>query len=192
MPHPTSDNRSDDAVSAAATLFVVSAVQFLTPFMLSAVGVALPVIGREFAASAVQLGLVETVYIFAFSLFLIPAGRLGDIHGRKRIFTIGIVAFTAATVLISLAFSIESFIGHDFRNQRGHPFLGISCGQTRASHGGHRGVHLPGVVSGSGPFRIYGYPSGMALDLLSGGSGRALMPAAHGVETQGRMGRCKG
>ena len=110
MPHPTSDNRSDDAVSAAATLFVVSAVQFLTPFMLSAVGVALPVIGREFAASAVQLGLVETVYIFAFSLFLIPAGRLGDIHGRKRIFTIGIVAFTAATVLISLAFSIESFI----------------------------------------------------------------------------------
>jgi EmrB/QacA subfamily drug resistance transporter len=89
---------------------VVSAVQFLTPFMLSAVGVALPAIGREFAASAVQLGLVETVYIFAFSLFLIPAGRLGDIYGRKRIFTIGIVAFTAGTVLISLAFSIESFI----------------------------------------------------------------------------------
>ncbi len=110
MPHPASDNRSDDTVSEAATLFVVSAVQFLTPFMLSAVGVALPAIGREFSASAVQLGLVETVYIFAFSLFLIPAGRLGDICGRKKIFTIGIVAFTAGTVLISLAFSIESFI----------------------------------------------------------------------------------
>jgi EmrB/QacA subfamily drug resistance transporter len=106
----SSKGRSDDTVSEAATLFVVSAVQFLTPFMLSAVGVALPAIGREFAASAVQLGLVETVYIFAFSLFLIPAGRLGDICGRKRIFTIGIVAFTAGTVLISLAFSIESFI----------------------------------------------------------------------------------
>ncbi len=110
-PHRiASKHRSDDTVSEAATLFVVSAVQFLTPFMLSAVGVALPAIGREFAASAVQLGLVETVYIFAFSLFLIPAGRLGDIYGRKRIFTIGIVAFTAGTVLISLAFSIESFI----------------------------------------------------------------------------------
>jgi EmrB/QacA subfamily drug resistance transporter len=109
-PDIASKNRSEDAVSSAATLFVVSAVQFLTPFMLSAVGVALPVIGREFSASAVQLGLVETVYIFAFSLFLIPAGRLGDIYGRKRIFTIGIVVFTAGTVLISLAFSIESFI----------------------------------------------------------------------------------
>jgi EmrB/QacA subfamily drug resistance transporter len=110
-PHNTATkNRDDYAVSSAATLFVVSAVQFLTPFMLSAVGVALPVIGREFSASAVQLGLVETVYIFAFSLFLIPAGRLGDIYGRKRIFTIGIVAFTVGTASISFAFSIESFI----------------------------------------------------------------------------------
>jgi EmrB/QacA subfamily drug resistance transporter len=110
-PHNiASKNKADYAVSGTVTLFVVSAVQFLTPFMLSAVGVALPVIGREFSATAVQLGLVETVYIFAFSLFLIPAGRLGDIYGRKRIFTIGILLFTAGTVLISLAFSIESFI----------------------------------------------------------------------------------
>jgi EmrB/QacA subfamily drug resistance transporter len=110
-PHNiTSTYKDDHAVSGAATLFVVSAVQFLTPFMLSAVGVALPAIGKEFSATAVQLGLVETVYIFAFSLFLIPAGRLGDIYGRKRIFTIGIVAFTAGTVSISFAFSIESFI----------------------------------------------------------------------------------
>ncbi len=114
-PHNiTLKNPSDDAVSNAAILFVVSAVQFLTPFMLSAVGVALPAIGREFSATAVQLGLVETVYIFAFSLFLIPAGRLGDIYGRKRIFTIGILVFTAGTVLISLAFTIESFIGFRF------------------------------------------------------------------------------
>jgi EmrB/QacA subfamily drug resistance transporter len=105
-----SENQPAHAVSGAVILFVVSAVQFLTPFMLSAVGVALPAIGREFSASAVQLGLVETVYIFAFSLFLLPVGRLGDIYGRRRIFTIGILVFTAGTVLLSLAFTIESFI----------------------------------------------------------------------------------
>ena len=110
LHNTASKNPSEHAVTSAAILFVVSAVQFLTPFMLSAVGVALPAIGREFSASAVQLGLVETVYIFAFSLFLIPAGRLGDIYGRKRIFTIGILVFTVGTVLISLAFTIESFI----------------------------------------------------------------------------------
>ncbi|MDH3956438.1 MAG: MFS transporter, partial [Desulfobacteraceae bacterium] len=105
-PHNTTSKNQSDAV----ILFVVSAVQFLTPFMLSAVGVALPAIGREFSASAVQLGLVETVYIFAFSLFLIPAGRLGDIYGRKKIFTIGILVFTVGTALLSFAFTIESFI----------------------------------------------------------------------------------
>ena len=77
LKNPYQKPPSDDAVSGAATLFVVSAVQFLTPFMLSAVGVALPSIGSEFSASAVQLGLVETVYILAFSLFLLPAGRWG-------------------------------------------------------------------------------------------------------------------
>lgn len=96
--------------SGAVTLFVVSAVQFLTPFMLSAVGVALPTIGREFSASAVQLGLVEAIYILAFSLFLLPAGRMGDIYGRKKIFIIGILVFTLGTIMVALAFTIESFI----------------------------------------------------------------------------------
>lgn len=110
-PDPTpSVNEPANTVSSAVILFVVSAVQFLTPFMLSAVGVALPAIGQEFSATAVQLGLVEAVYIFAFSLFLLPVGRLGDIYGRKKIFIIGIVLFTAGTFLITLAFTIESFI----------------------------------------------------------------------------------
>ncbi len=109
-PNTASDNLRDNAIPSAVILFVVSAVQFLTPFMLSALGVALPAIGREFSASAVQLGLVETVYIFAFSLFLLPAGRLGDIYGRRRIFTTGVLVFTSGTVLLSLAFTIESFI----------------------------------------------------------------------------------
>jgi EmrB/QacA subfamily drug resistance transporter len=100
----------NNAESGTVILLVISAVQFLTPFMLSAVGVALPSIGREFSASAVQLGLVETVYILAFSLFLLPSGRLGDIYGRKRIFTTGILIFTLGTVMVSLAYTIKSFI----------------------------------------------------------------------------------
>jgi len=102
--------QKNDTESGAVILFVISAVQFLTPFMLSAVGVALPSIGREFSASAVQLGLVETVYILAFSLFLLPAGRMGDIYGRKRIFIIGILVFTMGTIMVSMAFTIKSFI----------------------------------------------------------------------------------
>ena len=74
----------EPANSPGITLFVVSAVQFLTPFMMSAVGVALPAIGHDFQAGAVELGLVEMLYILAFGMIMLPAGRLADIHGRKK------------------------------------------------------------------------------------------------------------
>ncbi len=101
-------------VSRSATLFAVCTAHFLMPFMMSAVGVALPAIGREFGASALQLGLVETTYVLSASIFLLSMGRLGDIHGRRRIFQSGIVVFTIAGGLLSQAWSIESVIALRF------------------------------------------------------------------------------
>lgn len=97
-------------VSRSATLLVVCVAHFLMPFMMSAVGVALPAIGREFGATALQLGLVETTYVLSSSIFLLAMGRLGDIHGRRRVFICGIVIFTVGCGLLSQAWSIESLI----------------------------------------------------------------------------------
>lgn len=102
------------AVSRRATLFVVCVAHFLMPFMMSAVGVSLPVMGREFDASAMQLGLVETTYVLSASIFLLAMGRLGDIHGRRRIFQYGLVLFTIVGGLLSQAWSIETIIGLRF------------------------------------------------------------------------------
>lgn len=101
-------------ISRTATLVVVCTAHFLMPFMMSAVGVALPAIGRDFNASAVQLGLVETTYVLSASIFLLAMGRMGDIYGRRRIFQYGIVFFTIAGGLLSQAWSIESMIAMRF------------------------------------------------------------------------------
>ena len=101
---------SEKHVSTKATLFVVSSVQFLTPFLASAVSVALPVIGREFNAGALQLSIVQLIYILAVSTLLLPMGRFADIHGRKKIFTTGIFLLTLATILITFSTSIKVFI----------------------------------------------------------------------------------
>ncbi len=103
-------SNSTPTSSPGATLFIVSAVQFLTPFMASSVGVALPAIGREFAASAVQLGLIQMAYILASCILLLPAGRFADIHGRKRVFTAGTVLTILATLALSLSTSTHLFI----------------------------------------------------------------------------------
>lgn len=100
--------------SRGATLLSVCTVHFLMPFMMSAVGVALPAIGRDFGASARQLGLVETTYVLSASIFLLAMGRLGDIRGRRRIFQIGLALFTLACGLLSQAWSIESLIAFRF------------------------------------------------------------------------------
>lgn len=101
-------------ISRSAVLFSVCMAHFLMPFMMSAVGIALPAIGDEFDASALQLGLVETTYVLSASIFLLAMGRFGDIHGRRRIFKSGLLVFTLFGGLISQAWSIESVIALRF------------------------------------------------------------------------------
>lgn len=100
--------------SRSAILFSICMAHFLNPFMMSAVGVALPVMGREFGASALQLGLVETVFMLSMVTFLLAAGRFGDLYGRKRVFQYGLVTFACAGGLVSLAGSIETVIALRF------------------------------------------------------------------------------
>ena len=86
-----------------ATLAAATLASFLTPFMGSATNVALPAIGQEFSMDAVQLSWVATSYLLAAAVFLVPFGRLGDIHGRKRVFLCGMVLFSVASLGVGLS-----------------------------------------------------------------------------------------
>ncbi len=90
---------------------VAGLASFLAPFMGSAVNIALPAIGRQFNADPVILGWVATAYLLAAAVFLVPFGRLADIHGRKKAFVIGISLYTASSLLTALAPSILALIG---------------------------------------------------------------------------------
>jgi EmrB/QacA subfamily drug resistance transporter len=92
----------DDAVKRAALLIAVLA-SFLTPFMVSAINIALPAIGRDFHMSAMAMSWIPTAYLLSAAIFLVPFGRLADIHGRKRIFSYGIRTYTLAALLLALS-----------------------------------------------------------------------------------------
>ena len=89
----------ENQTSKRVVLLVAAMASFLTPFMLSAVNVALPLIGREFSMDAVSLSWVATGYLLAAAIFLVPFGRLADIHGRKRFFVTGIVIYSSSALL---------------------------------------------------------------------------------------------
>ena len=84
-------------------LTVSTLAGFLTPFMGSAVNVALPDIAAEFSLKAVTLSWVATAYLLAAAVFLVPLGRLADIVGRKKIFLVGVSLFTIASLLAAAA-----------------------------------------------------------------------------------------
>jgi EmrB/QacA subfamily drug resistance transporter len=78
-------------------LLVTTLSSFLTPFMGSAINVALPSIAKELSMNALSLSWVATSFILAAAITLIPLGRLADIHGRRIVFLYGAVIFTVAS-----------------------------------------------------------------------------------------------
>ncbi|MCG3202616.1 MAG: Riboflavin transporter RibZ [Gammaproteobacteria bacterium] len=76
---------------------------FSTPFMLSAVNVALPSIARALHLNAVVLSWVPLIYLLASAMFVLMFGKLADLRGRKRIFLIGSAGVMASSLLAALA-----------------------------------------------------------------------------------------
>ncbi|MGA2025614.1 MAG: MFS transporter [Syntrophobacteraceae bacterium] len=96
--------------SPGAVLLTVCVAQFMVPLMLTAVAVALPSIGREFSASAQQLGLVVQLYILSPAISMLTFGRLGDLVGRAKIFLIGLILFTVLTASLGFVGSIDMLL----------------------------------------------------------------------------------
>ncbi|PYC75834.1 MFS transporter [Streptomyces tateyamensis] len=84
-------------------LAIVMTASFMDLVDVTIVNVAVPSIQRDLHATFSSVQWVTAGYALAFAIGLITGGRLGDIHGRKRIFLLGIGGFTVASALCGLA-----------------------------------------------------------------------------------------
>jgi EmrB/QacA subfamily drug resistance transporter len=91
-------------------LTVSLAGSFMTLLDVSIVNVALPSIERDLGAAATSAQWVVSGYALAFGLALVPAGRLGDSLGRRRMFLIALSAFVATSALSGAAPTITLLI----------------------------------------------------------------------------------
>lgn len=94
-----------------SVLTVTVFASFLTPFMGSAVNLALPSIGKELSLNAVTLNWIISSYMLTTSILLLPAGRAGDILGRRKVFTAGMAVFTLSMILLTFTPGIRWLIG---------------------------------------------------------------------------------
>ncbi len=84
-------------------LGIVLTAVFVQLLDVSIVNVAVPSIQTDLGASFSAVQLVLSGYQLAFACTLITAARLGDIHGRKKLFLTGMTVFTVASALCGLA-----------------------------------------------------------------------------------------
>lgn len=113
-------------VAATAVLMVA---MFMDLMDSTITNVALPTIGKDLEATPAQLEWTLAGYVIAFATLLITGGRLGDIFGHRRVFIIGVVGFTLASLGAALAQSGDLLIA------------------TRVLQGAFAGIMVPQVLS---------------------------------------------
>jgi EmrB/QacA subfamily drug resistance transporter len=86
-------------------LILLCVAQFVDVLDVNAVIVALPTIGRELGFAPEDLQWVVTTYMLFFGGFLLLAGRLADLFGRRRMFVAGLALFAISSLLCGLAVS---------------------------------------------------------------------------------------
>ncbi|MFJ2259409.1 MFS transporter [Streptomyces sp. NPDC087844] len=91
-------------------LAIVMTAAFMDLVDVTIVNIAIPSIQREAGATFSQIQWITAGYALAFAAGLITGGRLGDIHGRKRLFLIGIGGFTLASALCGFAVNPDMLV----------------------------------------------------------------------------------
>jgi MFS family permease len=100
----------DPAAPGWGPLLVVLAGTFMTFLDFFIVNVALPSIQRELHAGPAAVQLIIAGYGLAFAVGMISGGRLGDLYGRRRMFTVGLALFTLTSALCGLAPSMAFLV----------------------------------------------------------------------------------
>lgn len=107
-----------DSTQADPRRWIAFATTLAAGFMdlldVTIVNVAVPTIQEDLGAQYAQIEWIIAAYVLAFAAILITGGRLGDLYGRKRIFLVGMVLFTVASVSCGLSSSPTMLIASRF------------------------------------------------------------------------------
>ncbi|QDZ16929.1 MFS transporter [Humibacter ginsenosidimutans] len=172
-------------------LFVLCAAQFMVALDFSILNIALPTLGPDLGLDDANLQWAVTAFALPSGGFLLLAGRIGDLIGRRRMFIAGLVLFTAASVLATFAWGAGPFLAARALQGLGAAAIvptGMALLTTSFKEGplrdraiGISGMILSlgftvGVVLGGVLTQAFGWRSTMALGVVMGALVLVLAP----------------
>lgn len=110
LPSPRSGDAPAPATPSPLGLAVLLSGGFITIFDLFVVNVAIPSMQATLNASFAQINFIIVAYELAYGVLLIAGSRLGDRHGRRRLFMLGMAGFALTSALCGLAPSADALI----------------------------------------------------------------------------------
>ena len=103
---------NEESESSSKVFAVLGLAVFLATLDSFIVNIAVPSIQRGFAGTSVAgVSWVLNAYAIVFAALLVPAGKLGDILGRRRVFAFGLATFGLGSALCAAAPSLGFLIG---------------------------------------------------------------------------------
>jgi MFS family permease len=111
---PVESIQSKPSISAPnknLILFIICIVNFFVSFAGPGFSVAIPAIGRDFNSNVILLNWVITISQLTAGVFAIPAGRIADMFGLKKIFILGLSIYLPFTILTVLSTNIYMLLG---------------------------------------------------------------------------------
>lgn len=72
-------------------------VSFAGPFLSTAMTIAIPMMATEFSVLPDTLSRIITIFLIVAAAFLLPFGKVSDIYGRRRVYTLALMAFGLST-----------------------------------------------------------------------------------------------
>ena len=91
-------------------LVLISAMYLITYLDRVNISVAAPVISKEFGFDKITMGVIFSAFVWAYAIFQVPGGWLGDRFGARKVLTIIVGYWSIMTAATAAAFGVTSFV----------------------------------------------------------------------------------
>ena len=90
--------------------YSICLVSFVGPFLSTSINIAIPVMAGQFGVAPDRMSWVVTIFLMTTAAFLLPLGKVSDVHGRRRTYSLSLIVFAMATAAAAFAQTLTMLI----------------------------------------------------------------------------------
>lgn len=83
--------------------YSICVISFVGPFLSTSLNIAIPMMSGEFGVTPDKLSWVVTIFLMTTVSFLLPLGKVSDVHGRRRTYCWSLLAFALSTAVAAFS-----------------------------------------------------------------------------------------